>query len=157
MALPNPSTLVRTAIVAQCPSCIRKIPAEAHNPTAKPNPPLNTPISYVAPFWITNQLDKTTIDTNLDLPYPFGRPEATPYSPPRLTYTPSQKITKIRRPSESWSMADCDYQFMLYGLDVNSSTYLDYIPEWPVHGGKKPGVRNYSYFDGSVRTVKTPY
>jgi prepilin-type N-terminal cleavage/methylation domain-containing protein/prepilin-type processing-associated H-X9-DG protein len=156
MSLPNPSKVTRTAVVAQCPSAMRKIPAEAHNSKAIQNPPLYVPVNYVAPFWITNQT-VTTVNTDSDLPYPFGRPEASPYSPPNLTYTPSQRTTKIRRPSESWSMVDCDYQMMTNGLQVTSSTYLDYIPQWPVHGGRKPGLRNYSYFDGSVRTVTTPF
>jgi prepilin-type N-terminal cleavage/methylation domain-containing protein/prepilin-type processing-associated H-X9-DG protein len=157
LALPSPNNTFRTAVVAQCPSEMRKIPMEAHNPKQPQSPPLGVPVSYVAPFNITNQTASTTLDTNLDLTYPFGRPEATASSPPRVNYTASQKITKIRRPSESWSMVDCDYQFMSIGLGVTSATYLDFIPQWPVHSGKKPGLRNYSYFDGSVRAVKTPY
>ena len=156
LGLPAPNNSFRTGVVAQCPSEMRRIPMEAHNPRQPQAPPLGVPVSYVAPFWITNQIN-TTVDTNMDLPYPFGRPESTIYSPPRLNYTPSQKLTRIRRPSESWSMVDCDYQFMSIGLGVTSATYLDYVPEWPVHGGKKPGLRNYSYFDGSVRAAKTPY
>jgi prepilin-type processing-associated H-X9-DG protein len=95
----------------------------------------------------------------MDVPYPFGRPEKTVYSPPNvLTYTPSSKITKIRRPAESWAMVDCDYKLMSLGLGVTDASYLDYIPENPVHsGGKKPGLRNYLYFDGHVRSTKTPY
>lgn len=156
LGLPSADNTYKTGVVAQCPSELRRIPREAHNPIINPSLPINVPVSYVAPFWVTNQID-TTVNTNMDLPYPFGRPEQTVYSPPRVQYTPSHKITKVRRPAESWSMVDCDYQFMTVGLGVTSATYLDFIPQWPVHGGHKPGVRNYLYFDGSVRATKTPY
>lgn len=154
---PPASKSYRTAVVAQCPSSIKRIPAEAHNPKAVQNQPLYVPVSYVAPFYVTNQTTKTTLDLSQDLPYPFGRPQNTATSPPNVGYTASQKLTKIRRPSESWSMVDCDYKFMA-AMDVTSSTYLDYIPEKPVHsGGKTPGMRNYTYFDASVRSAKTPF
>lgn len=160
MALPSPDKNYRTAKVAQCPSEIRRLPGEAHTPSAVQSQPLSVPVSYVAPFYVTNQVvsGTWTFDSNVDLQYPFGRPEATPpYSPVGLGYTPAKKITQVRKPAETYSMVDCDYQQMTVGMGVTSSTYMDFIPDWPVHGGKKPGLRNYSYFDGSVRAVKTPY
>jgi prepilin-type N-terminal cleavage/methylation domain-containing protein/prepilin-type processing-associated H-X9-DG protein len=156
LGLSSANNSFKTAVVAQCPSELRKIPMEAHNPKTPQSPPLGVPVSYVAPFWVTNQID-TTVNSNMDIPYPFGRPEQTVYSPPKVMYTPSAKLTRIRRPAESWSMVDCDYQFMSIGLGVTSATYIDFIPQWPVHSGKKPGLRNYSFFDGSVRSAKTPY
>ncbi|MGZ4961410.1 MAG: type II secretion system protein [Limisphaerales bacterium] len=148
---------VRTAVAAQCPSEMRRIPQEAHTPAAVQSAPLKVPVSYVSPFTITNQIvnGTWTFDPSIDLSYPFGRPETTT-NYPKLAYTPAQKIINIRRPSETWGMVDCDYQQMSVGMQVTSSTYIDYIPEFPVHG-KKPGLRNYMYFDGSVRTSKTTY
>jgi prepilin-type processing-associated H-X9-DG protein len=160
MGQKSPDLTVRTAVAAQCPSEIRRIPAEAHNPKTAQTPPLGVPVSYVSPFTITNQIvsGKWTFDPSIDLEYPFGRPEVTIYSPsPLMTYTPAQKITKIRRPSDTWAMVDCDYQQMDLGMGGSTSTtYIDYIPQFPVHG-KNPGIRNYMFFDGSVRTVKTTY
>jgi len=158
LALRPADTKTRTAIVAQCPSEIKKLPGAAHDPNAVPAAPLNVPVSYVSPFWITNQLPGETFiaDCNININYPFGRPESTVCSPPGVGYTPAIKITKVRRPSECWGMADCDYQLMHVGMKVDSATYLPYVPEYPVHG-KDPGIRNYMFLDGSVRTLKTTY
>jgi prepilin-type N-terminal cleavage/methylation domain-containing protein/prepilin-type processing-associated H-X9-DG protein len=149
----------REAEVAKCPSSVRRLPQEAHNPRMAPTAPLYVPVSYVSPYRITNQLVESnwTFDPNVDLEYPFGRPQSSTYSPPGLSYTPVKKITQIRRLSDTWAMVDCDYQQMKVGMGVTSATYIDYIPEWPVHGGKKPGLRNYMFFDGSVRTSKTAF
>ncbi len=156
----NPDFTIRTAIVAQCPSEIRRIPLEAHNPKTVQTPPLGVPVSYVSPFTITNQIvsGKWTFDPAIDFEYPFGRPQVSTYAPSQLmTYTPSQKITKFRLPSSTWAMVDCDYQMMNFGMGGSTSTtYIDFIPEYPVHG-KNPGLRNYMYFDGSIRTAKTTY
>lgn len=159
LALPSPDKNYRTAKVAQCPSEIKRIPVEAHNPKAVQSLPINVPVSYVSPFFVTNQVagGTWTFNPSIDIEYPFGRPEASTYSPPGLGYTPAKKLTQIRKPADTYAMVDCDYQQMRVGMGVTSSTYLDYIPQWPVHGGKKPGLRNYMYFDGSVRTVTTPY
>jgi len=155
----SPDLTIRTAVAAQCPSELKRIPQEAHTPSKAQAPPLGVPVSYVSPFYITNQIvsGTWTFDPAIDLQYPFGRPEVSTYAPSQLmTYTPAQKITKIRRPSDTWAMVDCDYQQMSIGMGVTDSTYIDYIPQNPVHG-KNPGIRNYMFFDGSVRTVKTTY
>ena len=47
-------------------------------------------------------------------------------------------------------MVDCDYKFMnIPGWESLRATYLDCIPQWPVHGGKKPGTYAITllYFD----------
>lgn len=158
LGLRSPDKTYQTAKVAQCPSEIKRLPAEAHKPKANQSAPLYVPVSYVSPFYVTNQIvnGTWTFDPNIDLEYPFGRPEA-PTPPTGLTYVPSKKIIQIRKPAATYGMVDCDYQQMKVGMDVTDSTYINYIPEWPVHSGRNPGLRNYMFFDGSVRTAKTSY
>ncbi len=50
-------------------------------------------------------------------------------------------------------MTDCDQQLMDW-LQY-TSTYHDYVPVLPVHGSKKPALRNCLYFDFHVGTRKT--
>jgi prepilin-type N-terminal cleavage/methylation domain-containing protein len=138
LGYPAPSSIVRTAAVAICPASYRvlpKIPA---------SPPLNVPISYFSLSTVTNDppigADRVV--------FPFGRPN-TPYSPPK-------KQSLIRRPSDSWAMTDCDRQ-LLTGFGISAATYINYIAVEPVHGSKRPALRQYLYYDWSVRSDRTPF
>ena len=59
----------------------------------------------------------------------------------------------LKTPSDTWSMTDCDQQLMDW-LQY-TSTYHDYVPLLPVHGSKKPALRNCLYFDFHVGARKT--
>jgi prepilin-type N-terminal cleavage/methylation domain-containing protein len=139
LGIPAPplSPTVRTAIVAICPSSYRVLPSVA------PSPPLNVPVSYFSLSRVTNDFP-----TGFDVvEFPFGRPE-NPFSP-------NKKALSIRRPAESWAMTDCDVQ-LLTSFGITSATYMDYIPKQPVHGSKVPALRQYLYYDWSVRSMRTP-
>jgi prepilin-type N-terminal cleavage/methylation domain-containing protein len=136
LSIPAPDSLVRTAAVAICPGSYRLLPKLV------PNPPLYVPVSYFSQGTIVN-------DPNVPgavVQFPFGRPES--------PYSPTKKVTAIARPSEAWAMTDCDKQ-LLTSLGILSSTYMDYIVKEPIHGSKSPALRNYLYFDWSVRSAKT--
>jgi prepilin-type N-terminal cleavage/methylation domain-containing protein/prepilin-type processing-associated H-X9-DG protein len=137
LAYPQPTSLVQTAKVAICPASFRMLPPLA------PNPPLYEPISYFSISRVTNDPPKGAdcID------YPFGRPN-TPTAAP-------QKQTAFKKPSDSWAITDCDVQLLL-SLGITSATYQNYVPLEPVHGSKKPALRNYLYFDWHVAQKKTP-
>lgn len=137
LGIPAPDSLVRTAAVTICPGSYKLLPRLAANP------PLYVPVSYFSQGTITN-------DPNVAgafVQFPFGRPD-NPYSP-------TKKVTSIARPSEAWAITDCDKQ-LLTSIGITSATYLDYIVKEPVHGSKTPALRNYLYFDWSVRSAKTP-
>lgn len=135
---PPPPPTVRTALVAMCPASLKMLPRRP------PAPPLSVPVSYFSQSIITND---PGVGLNRLL-YPFGRPSG--------PFAPNKKITDIRKPSDSWAMTDCDYQLLAEGLGITAATYINYIPKYPVHGGPKPALRNYLYFDWSVRSKKTP-
>ncbi len=150
LAQPAPvpsSSLVRTSQVARCPASVRAVPQGAVNPAAVPAPPLYVHVSYFSASWVTNQVGKNIIlNPAIDVLYPFGRPE-NPFA-----YT--KKTTTIRFPSTSWAMTDCDNQ-LLTALGITAASYIDYIPKLPVHGKQSPAVRNYLYYDFSVRRLNT--
>lgn len=128
---------IRTAVVAICPSSYRALPNVA------PEPPLKVPVSYFSLSRVTNDFP-----AGLDVvEFPFGRPE-TPFSP-------NKKGLAIKRPSESWAMTDCDVQ-LLTSYGITSATYMDYVPKQPVHGSKVPALRQYLFYDWSVRSMRTP-
>jgi prepilin-type N-terminal cleavage/methylation domain-containing protein/prepilin-type processing-associated H-X9-DG protein len=133
-----PITLLQTAKVAICPASYKVLPKLA------PNPPLYVPISYFSLSRITN--DPPVGNECVD--FPFGRPNG-PYAAP-------QKQSAIKKPSDTWAMTDCDKQ-LLTGMGITSATYIDYIAVEPVHGSKKPALRNYLYFDWHVSARKTPF
>lgn len=66
-----------------------------------------------------------------------------------------KKVISIKHPSDEWVLTDCDLQ-LLTAQGITSATYMDYIAKEPVHGLKRPALRNYMYFDWSVRGRKTP-
>jgi prepilin-type N-terminal cleavage/methylation domain-containing protein len=138
LSIPAPSPLVRTAAVAICPASFRVLPRRA------PNPPLSVPVSYFSQAVITND---PGVGADVLL-YPFGRPNN--------PFAPNKKITQIRKPSDTWAITDCDYQLLKEGFGITAATYIDYIPREPVHGSKKPALRNYLHYDWSVRARKTP-
>ena len=138
LAYPAPSSILHTAKVAICPASFRVLPQKA------PKPPLYVPISYFSLSRITNDWPVGNNCIN----YPFGRPN-TPFAAPK-------KQTAITQPVENWAMTDCDKQ-LLNGLGITSSTYMDYIAVEPVHGPKRPALRNYLYYDWHVASKKTPF
>jgi prepilin-type N-terminal cleavage/methylation domain-containing protein len=142
LALPTPSSQVRTAAVTICPASYKALPK------VTPNPPLYLPISYFSQSTITNEPGPPA---DL-LQFPFGRPDTSI----ALSLRMPKKITNIKHPSDEWALTDCDIQ-LLTGLGITSATYMDYIAKEPVHGSKRPALRNYMYFDCSVRAWKTPF
>src|SRR5262249_37379289 len=138
LAIPAPSSQVRTAAVTICPASYRMLPK------LTPSPPLYVPISYFSQSTVTND-PGPPVDYVL---FPLGRPSS-PYAAP-------QKVTAIHKPADSWLMTDCDLQF-LTGLGITSATYIDYIAKEPVHGSKKPALRNYMFYDFSVRPQKNKF
>ena len=137
LGIPAPSSLVRTAAVTICPASYQALPKLA------PSPPLNLPVSYFSQSTITNDPN----DASSNVLYPFGRPNS--------VYAPTKKVSSIRRPSESWAMTDCDLQLLL-SFGITGASYQNYVAKEPVHGSKKPALRNYLYFDWSSRSAKTP-
>jgi prepilin-type processing-associated H-X9-DG protein len=136
LALPQPSWLMQTAKVAICPASFRMLPQKA------PVYPLNVPVSYFSLSRVTN--DPPVRAECID--YPFGRPN-TPAAAPK-------KQTAFKKPSDTWVMTDCDLQLLL-SLGITSASYQNYVPLAPVHGTKKPALRNYLYFDWHVAAQKT--
>ena len=45
---------------------------------------------------------------------------------------------------------------LLLNLGITAATYQSYVPLEPVHGSKKPALRDYLYFDWHVAQKKTP-
>ena len=138
LAYPPPVTMLQTAKVAICPASYRVLPKKVWSP------PLGVPVSYFSLSVITN--DYPAGNDLVD--YPFGRP-----SSPAAR---SQKQTVIRHPSDVWAMTDCEKQLLL-GLGITSATYMDYIAIEPVHGNKKPALRDYLYYDWHVDRKKTAF
>ncbi|MCW5553015.1 MAG: prepilin-type N-terminal cleavage/methylation domain-containing protein [Verrucomicrobiae bacterium] len=139
LGIPDPPIApnLRTAAVAICPASYRVLPRTA------PSPPLYVPVSYFSLSTITND---PPVGNDLVV-YPFGRPN-TPFAS-------NKKTSAIKRPSDSWAMTDCDVQ-LLTSFGITSATYQNYVPLEPVHGSKKPALRQYLYFDWSVRSMRTP-
>ncbi len=137
LSIPPPSPIVRTAVVAMCPGSLKRLPR------TPPNPPLYVPVSYFSLSTITNDppLGADVVQ------FPFGRPNN--------PFAPNKKASAIRRPADTWAMTDCDVQ-LLTSFGITSATYFDYIPKEPVHGSKRPALRQYLYYDWSVRSMKTP-
>ncbi len=135
---PPPAPNILTAKVAICPASLRKLP------TIAPGPPLAVPISYFSLSSVTNDppVGSDVID------FPFGRPNS--------PYAPNKKHSSIRKPSDTWAMTDCDKQLMVDGFGITAATYINYIPLLPVHNGPKPAIRNYLFYDWSVRSMKSP-
>ena len=148
LSYPAASTVSREAIVAKCPAQIRVLPNQV------PQPPLKVPVSYFSQSTILNDPPAGSDKVY----YPLGRPERDPnldlIRNPLRTFEPNQKHMTIRRPSDSWIMADCDQQQLL-SLGITMATYQTYVPALPVHGVAQPAARQYLFYDFSVRSVKT--
>ncbi|MSU57141.1 MAG: prepilin-type N-terminal cleavage/methylation domain-containing protein [Pedosphaera sp.] len=138
LGIPAPDSLVRTAAVTICSGSYKALPRLA--PDADN---LKLPVSYFSQSTIVNDPNNAAAN----IVYPFGRPN-TPYAA-------TKKVFSIARPADAWAMTDCDLQLLL-SLGITAATYQSYIAVEPVHGSKKPALRNYLYFDWSVRTGKTP-
>ena len=136
LAYPAPVSMLQTAKVAMCLASMKMLPNKT------PSPPLNVPVSYLSQEWVTND---PGIGHDL-IHYPFGRP-------PSGGAAVAAKLTAIKKPSDTWAMTDCDQQLMDW-LQY-TSTYHDYVPVLPVHGSKKPALRNCLYFDFHIGTRKT--
>ena len=150
LSYPSPKALIyQTGVVAICPAAKRAFP------NATPVLPLSVPISYFSQSSVINDPPAGT-----DVVYhPFGRPDKNAaldtIRNPSRTFEPCQKKQLIRHPLDSWAMTDCDEQ-LLTSLSIGGATYQGYIPVLPVHGGPTPALRNYIYYDWSVRSVRTP-
>jgi prepilin-type N-terminal cleavage/methylation domain-containing protein len=140
LSYPAASSVVRTAAVARCPAQLKQLPPLV------PSPPLNVPVSYFSLSSVTND---SPVGADVVV-YPFGRPE-TPY----VDRVKPKKHLAIRNPSDAWAMTDCDQQ-LLNSLRISGATYQSYIPARPVHGSVSPAVRQYLYYDWSVRSMRTP-
>jgi prepilin-type N-terminal cleavage/methylation domain-containing protein len=137
LGLPAPSpTIVQTAAVTICPASYKVLPKLISNPKL-----LQVPICYFSQAEFTNE------PPDVLLIHPFGRPD---------TAEAPKKYSTIRSPADTWALTDCDYQLMT-NLGISSATYMDYVAREPSHGSKKPALRNYLYFDWSVRSRKTTY
>lgn len=141
LSYPEASSVVRTAAVARCPAQLKQLPPLV------PSPPLNVPVSYFSLSSVTNDPPAGTDVVR----FPFGRPEL-PYDDLRRP----KKHLSIRNPSEAWAMTDCDRQLLL-SLNISGATYQNYVPAKPVHGSERPALRQYLYYDWSVRSVRTPF
>ena len=138
LSYPGPALFItRTAVVAMCPASIRVLPR------VTPTLPLNVPVSYFSLSTITND-PPTGADV---VTFPFGRPSS--------PFASNKKHISIRRPSDSWAMTDCDEQ-LLASFGISGASYQGYIAVKPVHGNITPALRQYLYYDWSVRAVKTP-
>jgi prepilin-type N-terminal cleavage/methylation domain-containing protein len=137
LSYPSPSATVRTAAVAICPAQYRVLPKVTPD-----LPTLKVPVSYFSLSTVTND---PPVGNDVVL-YPFGRPSN--------PYALNKKASAIRNRSENWAMTDCDQQLLL-SLGITAATYQDYVPALPVHSGKSPAVRQYLYYDWSVRSAKT--
>jgi len=140
LAAPPPSSLVQTSRVTMCPASVhgfRNLPAGA---------PPYVPISYFSQSTITNNPGPPADYFQ----WPFGRPPGG-----GTDLIQPQKMNVFRRPSDQWAFTDCDKQLM-DGLGV-TSTYYDYVPLLPAHGGPRPALRNCLFFDWSVRARKTAF
>lgn len=150
LSYPNPSSVLRTAVVAICPAQYRVLPKVTPDP-----PALKLPVSYFSLRTITNDPGS---GGNL-VYYPFGRPEIDASltvlgrSPTRTCEQPL-KSSMIRARTDNWAMTDCDQQ-QLVSLGILSATYQTYVPALPVHSGPSPATRQYLYYDWSVRSGKT--
>lgn len=131
---PAPPNLL-TAAVAVCPASFKMLPK------VPPNPPLNVPLSYFGASVVTND---PPVGHELVI-YPFGRPKG------NNDESPPKKQTAIRSPATAWAMTDADKQNVPTG-----ATYYKYIPDFPVHGAKKPAQRQYLFFDWHVQSMRTP-
>ncbi len=132
LSIPPPSSQLRTSVVTICPASARAFPKRALSP------PLAVPLSYFSQATLTNAEGPPPEVVE----FPFGRP-----SDPAAEV---KKVGVIRRPSDTWAITDADQQNVPSG-----ATYYGYLPKYPVHGTRKPALRNYLYFDWSVRTLKT--
>ncbi len=141
LGLPPPTTQVRTAAVCICPASFRAMPKRPASP------PMYVPVSYFTQQYVTNSPGPPP-DYVVN---PFGRPDGVGYP-----VSWPKRLSAFRYPSESWVMTDCDVQLMK-GMGYTDADYINYIPTEPVHGTKKPALRNYLYYDFSVRARKTPF
>jgi prepilin-type N-terminal cleavage/methylation domain-containing protein len=145
-----PTSLIQTSQVARCPASVRVVPNGAVNPAEPVVLPLKVHVSYFSTSWVTNQVAggaPIVLNQNIDVLYPFGRPNS--------PFAPTKKVSTIRRPSVSWAMTDCDNQ-ILTNLGITAATYQPFSPKFPVHGKAHPALRNYLYYDSSVRRMNTP-
>jgi prepilin-type N-terminal cleavage/methylation domain-containing protein len=150
LALPRPSTQVRTAAVMICPSHWKKIP-----PGGTYTPPTSCPVPYyVHQFLRQNPLDDSTVPAaGIGMVfYPFGRPNTLHSATPADSKladgsAKTQKLSIIPNPSAHWAITDDD-------KEVNTGgTYAAWLPAKAVHGQKSTNaIRNFLYFDSHVGT-----
>jgi prepilin-type N-terminal cleavage/methylation domain-containing protein len=136
LATPAPSDIAQTSRVMICPAGWKKMPT---GQTFRV--PDLVPVLYFSPSSIYSDPNNPTPANKL-FDFPYGRPNS--------PYAPMQKITNIPRVSDQWAMTDADK------LNVpTGASYLDWLPDKPVHGSVKPALREYLYFDWHVKPKKT--
>ena len=136
LSSPAPSSIAQTSRVMICPAGWQRIP-----PGQSFAVPSSVPVLYFSPDSIYSDPNNRTAATLL-FQYPFSRPN-TPFAP-------MQKVTRIPRPSDQWAITDGDK------LNVPSgATYYGWLPNQPVHGSRRPALRQYLYFDWHVKSMRT--
>ena len=138
LSLPKPSSIMQTSAVSICPASVLKFQTPAAPPMSQP---LFVPLSYFSQATISNNPGPTD-----ELDFPFGRPN----TPAAAT----KKISDIKCPSDAWALTDADQQNV--PPYPGGATYWPFISKFPVHGSTAPALRNYLYFDWSVRATTTP-
>ncbi len=146
LAIPVPSTAIRTANVMICAAHWQKLPPGA---MANYNPPVSCPVPYYIHQFIYQDPAITT--GTPDIYYPFGRPNGlTPGAPTLADGSATQhKSTEINRPASIWAITDDDNK-------INSGgTYASWLPPQPVHGySSSKEYRNFLFFDYHVEGLK---
>ena len=136
LGLPPPSSQVRTALVAICPSAaVRNRPA----PAGTPSESLARPVSYLANAEITNSPGEI-------MTRPFGYPYSSPFY--RLTPGPDEppkKVLDIKSSATAWAITDIDQQNAFPG-----GYYYTLLSPDRVH----LTVRNQLFFDWHVTAVR---
>jgi prepilin-type N-terminal cleavage/methylation domain-containing protein len=133
LATAAPSSIAQTSKVMICPAGWRRIP-----PNQTFSVPSQVPVLYFSPTSIYSDAPGTN---HWVFDYPFGRVDPV---------APMKKVTSIPKPSDQWAITDADK------LNVpGGATYRKWLPDLPVHGSTKPALRQYSFFDWHVKSMKT--
>lgn len=141
LGTPAPSSTRREIPTLKCPAGMEAAPSISLGSDPQG---IAQPVYFLSSVVITNRTPSSEL-----VQYPFGRPSA-PLALPI-------KLTSIKRPSEQWAICDADQKNVPSG-----TTYFNYLPADAVHGSRPGGsrsnaiMRNYLFFDGSVRTLQTP-
>ncbi|MDB6057933.1 MAG: N-terminal cleavage protein [Verrucomicrobiales bacterium] len=143
---PPPDSRLRTNRVTMCPASLPYLKKGTTDPLAQP-------LSYFGANLVTNSPDangKALPDANT-APFENAYYMYWPYGRPSGPTAPVRKLTTIKMPAKTWTICDADQTNVPTG-----ATYYGYIPQNPVHGGKRGAwQRVYMYFDFHVGPAKT--